>query len=106
VKKRKNDKHQSKPKKQVVQNKNQKKNGWLTSMIIIGFGALIFGYFLSPFSPLSASGIPKLLVDKEKINFGDVKLNEEKTFSIKVTNDGDSDLKFTEKPKIKVVEGC
>jgi hypothetical protein len=103
VKKRKNYKQKSKPKKQLVQNKKQKKTGWLSSMLIFGFGALIIGYFLSP---LSANGTPKLLVDKEKINFGDVKLNEEKTFSIKVINDGDSDLKFTEKPKIKVVEGC
>jgi hypothetical protein len=103
MKKQKNNKNKSKPKKQLIQNRKHKKTGWLASILIIGFVALSIGYF---FSPLSDNGIPKLLVNTEKISFGDVKFNQQKTFSIIATNNGDSDLKFTEKPKIKVVEGC
>lgn len=51
-------------------------------------------------------GTPKLEVDQEKIDFGDVKFGVNKTFAIKVTNTGDGTLRFKEKPYIEVLEGC
>jgi hypothetical protein len=51
-------------------------------------------------------GTPALIVDRDVIDYGDVKLNTELSFSIKVTNSGDGDLKFSEAPYIEVVEGC
>ncbi|NCP87837.1 MAG: hypothetical protein CO094_02580 [Anaerolineae bacterium CG_4_9_14_3_um_filter_57_17] len=51
-------------------------------------------------------GTPKLVVDQEKIDYGDVKFGVNKTFAIKVTNTGDGVLRFKEKPYIQVLEGC
>jgi hypothetical protein len=54
----------------------------------------------------NAGGAPKLAVDPQQINYGDVKLGTELTFEIKVRNDGDGPLRFKEQPTIQVVEGC
>jgi hypothetical protein len=51
-------------------------------------------------------GAPAILVDQQKIDFGAVKFNTEKTFAIKVTNTGGGVLRFKEDPYIEVVEGC
>ena len=51
-------------------------------------------------------GTPKLVVDQEKIDYGDVHFGVNKTFAIKVTNTGDGLLRFEEKPYIQVLEGC
>ncbi|MCX6078700.1 MAG: hypothetical protein NTW32_04125 [Chloroflexi bacterium] len=51
-------------------------------------------------------GTPRLVVDQEKIDYGDVHFGVNKTFAIKVTNTGDGLLRFKEKPYIQVLEGC
>jgi hypothetical protein len=51
-------------------------------------------------------GTPSIVVDQQKIDYGDVKFNVEKTFAIKVTNTGDGTLRFKEEPYIEVLEGC
>jgi hypothetical protein len=51
-------------------------------------------------------GTPSITVDQQKIDYGDVKFNVEKTFSIKVTNTGDGTLRFKEDPYIEILEGC
>ncbi|MEI7848973.1 MAG: hypothetical protein WCK35_24455 [Chloroflexota bacterium] len=51
-------------------------------------------------------GTPRLVVDQEKIDYGDVHFGVNKTFAIKVTNTGDGLLHFKEKPYIQVLEGC
>ncbi len=51
-------------------------------------------------------GTPSITVDQQLIDYGDVKFNVEKTFAIKVTNTGDSTLRFKEAPYIEIVEGC
>jgi hypothetical protein len=53
-----------------------------------------------------SGGTPRLVVDQEKIDYGDVHFGVNKTFSIKVTNAGDGLLRFKEKPYIQVLEGC
>jgi hypothetical protein len=52
------------------------------------------------------TGTPAVSVDKERIDYGEVKLNTPLTFSIVVTNTGDGILRFKEKPYIEVREGC
>jgi hypothetical protein len=52
------------------------------------------------------NGMPILAVDQQTIDYGDVKLNTNLTFEIKVTNTGDGTLKFKEDPYIQVLEGC
>lgn len=51
-------------------------------------------------------GTPALAVDQEVIDYGDVKLNTELSFSITVTNTGDGVLRFREDPYIEILEGC
>jgi len=45
-------------------------------------------------------------VDQEVIDYGDVKLETNLTFAVKVTNTGDGTLRFREEPYIEVREGC
>jgi len=54
----------------------------------------------------SRGGTPALAVDQQVIDYGDVKLNTNLTFEIKVTNTGDGTLRFKEEPYIQVLEGC
>ena len=54
----------------------------------------------------AGGGTPFIVVDQQKIDYGDVKFNVEKTFAIKVTNTGDGTLRFKEDPYIEVLEGC
>jgi len=54
----------------------------------------------------SGGGTPALAVDQQVIDYGDVKLNTNLTFEIKVTNTGDGTLRFKEDPYIQVLEGC
>ena len=51
-------------------------------------------------------GTASIAVDQQKIEYGDVKFNTNKTFAIKVTNTGSGTLRFKEQPYIEVVEGC
>ena len=51
-------------------------------------------------------GVPSIAVDRQTIEYGDVKLDTGKTFAIKVTNTGDGTLRFKEEPYIEVIEGC
>ncbi len=51
-------------------------------------------------------GTPRLTVDQQFFDFGDVKNYTEKSFTITVTNTGDGILRFSEDPFVQVVEGC
>lgn len=62
---------------------------------------LVFGGFSD-----SGSGTPVLTVDQQTIDYGDVKLNTNLTFEIKVTNTGDGTLRFNKEPYVEVLEGC
>ena len=53
-----------------------------------------------------AGGTPKIVVDKQKIDYGYVKFGNNESFVIKVTNTGDGVLRFKETPYIEVLEGC
>lgn len=57
------------------------------------------------FVPL-VSGAPSLEVDKEQIDFGDVRFNEFVTASFELTNVGDKDLRFTAQPYVELKAGC
>ena len=51
-------------------------------------------------------GTPSIAVDQQRIDYGDVKFDTEKTFAVKITNTGDGTLRFKEQPYIEIVEGC
>ena len=78
--------------------------------IIAGGVVLIFATLLITMGRsdgvAGSGGAPAIAVDQDRIDFGDVKLDTPLTFRIQVTNNGDSTLRFKEKPTIEVVEGC
>ncbi len=57
-------------------------------------------------SLIEVSGQPSLQVDRELIDYGEVKLNTSLTFDFILTNVGDKPLKITSDPYVEVVEGC
>ena len=57
-------------------------------------------------SVVEVSGQPSLKVDQELIDYGDVKLETNLTFTLQLTNVGDEALKISEAPYIEVTEGC
>ena len=52
------------------------------------------------------SGTPSIAVDQQKIDYGYVKFGENRQFAIKVSNTGNGNLRFKDKPYIEVLEGC
>jgi HYDIN/CFA65/VesB-like, Ig-like domain len=52
------------------------------------------------------TGAPRLQVDQDKIDLGEVKLGQTVKVSFKLNNAGDQPLRFSEAPYIEVVEGC
>jgi hypothetical protein len=55
---------------------------------------------------VKVSGQPSLQVDRELIDYGDVKLDTNLTFKLKLTNVGDEKLAITGDPYVEVKEGC
>jgi hypothetical protein len=54
----------------------------------------------------AVNGTPTIVVDQERIDYGDVKLDTPLTFKFTVTNTGDGELRFSQEPFIEVIEGC
>ena len=77
-------------------------------LILVGLGILlaIVGAFFAMRSGSQVLGNPSLAVDREQIDFGDVKLNQTVTATFTLTNTGTGTLKFTRQPEIEVREGC
>lgn len=85
-------------------------------LILVGGGILLIvlaaGYiFATSRSPeagstVEVSGAPALKVDKEQIDFGDVKVDTPVSASFEISNVGDQPLRFSKLPVVEVVEGC
>jgi hypothetical protein len=88
--------------------KRRKQNNKLFLPLIILGGVLLIiaAFYSSNQGGGDRGGTPAITVDQQKIDYGDVKFNVEKTFAIKVTNTGDGTLRFKEDPYIEVLEGC
>ncbi|MBI5567343.1 MAG: DUF1573 domain-containing protein [Chloroflexi bacterium] len=102
----------TKPSKKVTPPKQPGFPIWLPLIIVAGV-VLIAVAVLSntgssttvPTVPIT-SGAPALSVDKDKFDFGDVKLGQTVQVSFEVANTGDAPLRFKEKPYIEVAAGC
>ena len=55
---------------------------------------------------VEVSGAPRLRVDRELVDLGDIPLGRTVQVDFRLTNVGDQPLRFTETPYIEVVEGC
>jgi len=55
---------------------------------------------------IEVTGQPRLKVDNDAIDFGDVRLGRTVEATFVLTNVGDQPLRLTQAPYIEVVEGC
>ena len=92
-------------KKKYRKQDQRKKFPWALT-VIGGVLLIIAAFFFVRQGSGDGSGTPSIAVNQQKIDYGDVKFNVEKTFAIKVTNTGDGTLRFKEDPYIEVLEGC
>ena len=97
-------------KKSKKRRKQQQKKSLNPLIWLVGGGALLIAAALflafGGDNNGSGGGTPALAVDQQVIDYGEVKLNTNLTFEIRVTNTGDGTLRFKEKPYIQVLEGC
>ncbi len=83
-------------------------------VLIVGGGALllllgvlaILGEGRLGRAPIEVSGQPRLRVDQEVVDLGDVRLGRTVDTSFILANVGDQPLRLTRAPIVEVVEGC
>jgi hypothetical protein len=93
--------------KKYMKGRRRQKKSMSPLILLIGGGVLLIAAALFiAFGSGDGGGTPTLAVDQEVIDYGDVKLDTEKSFAIKITNIGDGTLRFKEEPYIEVREGC
>jgi hypothetical protein len=86
---------------------------WAPLALIAG-GVVLIGVALlallqgqaAPKAEIEVQGAPRLKVDRDVIDFGDVRLGQTVTAEFTVTNVGDQPLRFSETPYVELVEGC
>lgn len=81
--------------------------GWLllAGALVLGTAALL-AWRGSPLASTTTGGAPRLKVDKEKVDLGDVRLGQTVSVAFELTNTGGAPLRFREAPYVEVVEGC
>jgi hypothetical protein len=87
--------------------KQRKTFPWL--LVALGGGLLLVAaaiFFANQNSGDMGGGMPTISVDQNKIDYGYVKFGENRQFTVKVSNTGDGNLRFEDKPYIEVLEGC
>jgi hypothetical protein len=73
------------------------------AILLAAAGILLIG---GPAASDRGGGAPAIAVDRQVIDYGDVRLDTVLDFSVTVTNTGTRALHFTEQPYIEIVEGC
>ena len=95
----------SKMSKKKKRQKQRKPFPW--PLVVLGGALIVAALFLfANQGSGDGGGTPAITADQQKIDYGDVKYNTNKTFAFKVTNTGTGTLRFKEAPYIEVVEGC
>ena len=74
--------------------------------LVLIAGWAIWGSNAQGNANVEVKGEPRLKVEKDAIDRGDIKLGTPIRDDIRVTNVGDQPLRFTEAPYIEVKEGC
>jgi cell division septal protein FtsQ len=93
--------------------KNQGPPGYVVVAAIVAggllliFGALsLLGGSKSPKATIEVTGQPRLKVDQESVDLGDISLGTTVQTAFILTNVGDQPLRVTPPPYIEVLEGC
>ncbi len=93
-------------------NPKAKEKSWSTLLGIFGASLLLILAALAVFQlskpegVLEQKGSPRLTVDIEEINLGDIPVGQSVQAAFRLTNNGTQALKFSEAPYIDVREGC
>lgn len=90
----------------MSKNKKQRRREFPLPLVVFGGILLIVAAILYARQGSGGGGTPSIAVDQQRIDYGDVKFNDPRTFAIKVSNIGDGVLRFQEEPYIQVMEGC
>ncbi len=100
------------PKLKKYQKPRRRSARWQPLLLALGGLALVVAAFfalqkdtVAP-AEIEVSGAPSLKADQERIDLGDLALNQPAQASFTLTNVGDETLRFTKAPYIEVVEGC
>jgi hypothetical protein len=76
-------------------------------LALLGLAAYaLFGNGAGGAAAIEVKGSPRLKVDRESLDLGDVQLGQTVEARFRLTNVGDQPLRFAEAPYIEVVEGC
>jgi hypothetical protein len=75
------------------------------ALVVLALSALLGGRSGGR-APIEVTGQPRLKVDKELIDLGNIQLGRTVEASFVLTNVGDQPLQLAEEPYIEVVEGC
>ena len=98
-----------KQRRQGKQSKQKRKKKFPWPMVVLSVILLIAAaFYFTNRRGISehGSGPPKIAVDQQKIDYGYVRYGINKSFDLEVTNVGGAELRFAEKPYVKVLEGC
>ena len=98
-----------KQRRQGKQSKQKRKKKFPWPMVVLSVILLIAAaFYFTNRRGISehGSGPPKIAVDQQKIDYGYVRYGINKSFDLEVTNVGGAELRFAERPYVKVLEGC
>jgi multisubunit Na+/H+ antiporter MnhB subunit len=98
----------------LAREKAKKQQNRLQLLLMVGGGLILlvtgvwFALFRSDKSEASTEVVnsPRLQIDKEVVDLGEVTLGNTVEVTFKLTNIGDQPLRFSEAPYIEVIEGC
>lgn len=94
---------------------SEKKKLPLPLLLVVGGVLLIAGALYAVWqagqpsletAPAETSGSPRLQVDQEVVDLGDVPVDQVVDVTFKIANTGDGTLRISEQPVVRVVEGC
>src|SRR3990172_6310584 len=76
------------------------------SLLVLAAALLLFGDRSPGRVAIEVSGQPRLQVDREVVDLGEVRLGQTVEVAFILANVGDQPLRVTEAPYAEVVEGC
>jgi len=95
---------------QAKRRTSRSRSGLMTTLLVVGGGVLVLLAALAALggrkAAVEVTGQPRLKVDRETVDLGDVPLGRTVEAAFDLTNVGDQPLRLTRPPTIEVIEGC